>query len=388
MTGPSGVAISDSERLARLRLSRSENVGPITYGQLLAHSGDAISAIEALPALAQRGGRRRPVKLCTVAQAESELAAIAALGGRLLTLGEPDYPEPLAAIEDAPPLLCLVGDAALFDRPTLAIVGARNASANGRRLAKQLAAELGEAGFAIASGMARGIDAAAHQGALESGTLAVMAGGPDVVYPQENQSIYEAIRERGLLLAELPPGTTPQARHFPRRNRIISGLSRGVVVVEAAPRSGSLITARLALEQGRELFAVPGSPLEPRARGCNALLRDGAAHLVESAEDVLRAFEGPFTTSAAAEIQGELRADDHTEAAPASVDGARDALLELLGAEPVLVDELLRQCHLSPAAIGTALLELELAGRVERHPGQRVALRMPVNGLAEAAKPL
>lgn len=380
-------SISDAERLARLRLSRSESVGPVTYRQLMSHCGDAISAIEALPSLARRGGRRRPIKLYPAAQAEDELAAIQSLGGRLLTLDEPDYPEPLAAIEDAPPVLCALGDASLIEKPILGIVGARNASANGRRLATQLAADLGTAGFVVASGMARGIDAAAHQGALESGTIAVLAGGPDVVYPQENQAVYEGIRASGLLLAELPPGTTPQARHFPRRNRIISGLSRGVIVVEAAPRSGSLITARLALDQGRELFAVPGSPLEPRARGCNALLRDGAAHLVENAEDVLRAFEGPFTRVERPESLGEPRLEAPQGPGPAPAADAHETLLGLLGAEPVLVDEVLRQCHLSPAALGTALLELELAGRIERHPGQRVSLRMPQDGLAEAADP-
>ena len=380
--------IDAAERLARLRLVRSESVGPVTYRQLMAHCGDALSAIETLPELARRGGRRRAVRLCPAAEAEAELTAIEALGGRLLSLGEPDYPNALAAIEDAPPVLCLLGDPSLLERPVLGIVGARNASANGRRLASQLAAELGAAGFAIASGMARGIDAAAHQGASESGTIAVLAGGIDVVYPPENQAIYEEIQGKGLLLAELPPGTTPQARHFPRRNRIISGLARGVIVVEAAPRSGSLITARLALDQGRELFAVPGSPLEPRARGCNALLRDGAAHLVESAEDVLQVLEGPFRPIQTPESPGELRADDRLDAPPDNVAGAREALLELLGAEPVLVDELLRQCHLSPAAVGTALLELELAGRIDRHPGQRVSLRIAQNGLAEAAEPL
>ena len=388
MSSQDASVIDPAERLARLRLARSENVGPITYRQLLGHCGDAVTALETLPSLARRGGRRRPVKLCGEDRATAELDRLEALGGRLLTLDEPDYPPALAAIEDAPPVLCLLGDAGLLARPTLAIVGARNASANGRRLARQFAAELGAAGFAVASGLARGVDTAAHEGALEGGTLAVLAGGPDVVYPPENQALYEAIRAGGLVLAEQPVGTTPQARHFPRRNRIISGLSRGVLVVEAAPRSGSLITARLALEQGRELFAVPGSPLEPRARGCNALLREGAAHLVESAEDLLRALESPFARAQPPENRGELRAGEPPEAPPARVEGARTALLGLLGAEPVLVDELLRQCHLSPAAVRTALLELELAGRVERHPGQRVALRMAEIGLAEAAEPL
>ena len=294
MTSRNGGEIDGNERLARLRLARSESVGPITYRQLLAHCGSACAAIEALPALARRGGRRRAIRLCPEAEAEAELAAFQERDGRILTRGEPGYPEALDATEDAPPVIGLLGDPALLERPAMAIVGARNASANGRRIAKQLAAELGSAGFVIVSGMARGIDAAAHEGALASGTIAVLAGGADVVYPRENQALYEKILSQGLLIGELPLGTTPQARHFPRRNRIISGLARGVLVVEAAPRSGSLITARLALDQGRELFAVPGSPLEPRARGCNALLRDGAAHLVESAEDVMGRPRGSF----------------------------------------------------------------------------------------------
>ena len=386
MTAQVAHSIDPAERLARLRLARSENIGPITYRQLLDHCGDARAAIEALPDLARRGGRRRPIRLCPEADAQAELEALEDLGGGLLTRGEPGYLEALEALEDAPPVIGLLGDPGLLTRPCLAIVGARNASANGRRIAKQLAAELGAAGFVIVSGMARGIDAAAHQGGLGDGTVAVLAGGPDVVYPQENQALYEEIRATGLLIGELPLGTTPQARHFPRRNRIISGLSRGVLVVEAAPRSGSLITARLALDQGRELFAVPGSPLEPRARGCNALLRDGAAHLVESAEDVMRVLEGPFRQANRSEKPGELRAPDIPESEIGSLDEAREALLELLGPEPVLVDELLRQCQLSAAVVNTALLELELAGRLDRHPGHRVSLKMPQVGSAEMAE--
>ena len=382
-------AISEAERLARLRLARSDSVGPITYRDLMARFETAESALDRLPELARRGGRRRPLRLCGAAEAEAELKRIAALGGRLLTRGEAGYPAALEAIEDAPPVLALLGDPALIERPAVAIVGARNASANGRRLAERLAAELGPQGFVIVSGLARGIDTAAHRGALRCGTLAVVAGGVDVCYPDENREIYEAIKSHGLILAEPPLETRPQARHFPRRNRIISGLSLGVVVVEAALRSGSLITARRALDQGRELFAVPGSPLEPRARGCNALLREGAAHLIESAEDILQVLKGPFAPPGVLREPPFPAPDGGPEAvAPAESAlpaGTHDQLHDLLGPEPVAVDELVRRCHLSPAAVSTALLELELAGRLERHPGHRVSLRMTQDGPSESA---
>ena len=270
------MATSNRERFDRLRLYRSENVGPITFRRLLAHFGSAGAAITALPALSRRGGRGKPIKVCPADAAEAEIAALKEAGGRYLIWGDAEYPAALANIEDAPPVLGLIGHAHLLERRAVAIVGARNASANGRRFARTIAAELGEAGFAIASGLARGIDAAAHEGALEAGTVAVVAGGVNVVYPKENGALHEAIAERGAILAEQPPGTRPQGRHFPYRNRIISGLARGTLVVEAAMRSGSLITARYALEQGREVFAVPGSPLDPRCRGTNDLIRQGA----------------------------------------------------------------------------------------------------------------
>ena len=381
---PAPDPLSAAERLARLRLARSESVGPITYRDLMARCGTALAALERLPELARRGGRRPRLRICPQDRASEELAALAALGGRLLTRGEPGYPPALDAIEDAPATIGLLGETALLERPAIALVGARNASANGRRLAARLAAELGAQGLVVVSGLARGIDAAAHEGALESGTLAVVAGGIDVCYPEENRALHEAIRARGLLVGELPPGTRPQARHFPRRNRIISGLAQGVVVVEAALRSGSLITARRALDQGREVFAVPGSPLEPRARGCNALLRDGAAHLVESAADVMAVLEGPFGQRPAPSEAPAMRAEAAVWPDEGQLQGARGRLLDLLGAEPVPVDELVRQCHLSPAAVSTVLLELELAGRLERHPGHRVALRRLQGSLSES----
>jgi DNA processing protein len=282
MTATDTRELSSAERLAWLRLIRSENIGPVNFRRLLARFGTAEAAIAALPDLVRRGGRSRPIKLYPREAAESELSALETLGGRLIAVIEPDYPPALAALEDAPPVISALGDLGLLQRKSVAVVGARNASANGRRLARDLAAGLGTAGFVVTSGMARGIDAAAHVGALETGTVAVVAGGLDVVYPPENEALYGEILARGLLVSEMPPATVPQAGHFPRRNRLISGMSLGVLVVEAARRSGSLITARYALEQGREVLAVPGSPLDPRARGCNDLLRQGAV-LVELA---------------------------------------------------------------------------------------------------------
>ena len=278
--------LDQSERADWLRLIRSENVGPVTFFHLVRHYGSARAALDALPDLARRGGKRA-IRICPAANAEREIQALTEIGARLVAHGEPDYPRSLGAIEDAPPLIALLGNPDLLQRPMVAIVGARNASANGRRLAAALAGDLGAAGFSVVSGLARGIDTAAHTGSLKTGTIAVIAGGIDVVYPTENQDLHRDIASSGVLIAESAVGTKPVARHFPRRNRLISGLSIGVVVVEAAMRSGSLITARMALEQGREVFAVPGSPLDPRARGANNLIRQGAT-LTETADDVLQ----------------------------------------------------------------------------------------------------
>ncbi len=366
------------EKLARLRLARSENVGPITFRQLLERYGSGEAALAALPELARRGGRRRPIRITPAGAAEDEAAALEAFGAEFLVLGEVGYPPRLAEVEDAPPVLSLLGHRHVSERPAVALVGARNASANGRRLAQRLASDLGAAGFAVVSGLARGIDAAAHRGALETGTLAVVAGGLDVVYPEENRALYEDIVARGLVLSEMPPGTVPQSRHFPRRNRLISGLSLGVVVVEATLRSGSLITARFALEQGREVFAVPGSPLDPRARGCNRLLRQGAG-LVEGAADVVevvtRILASPLREPAPVPPAGE-RPAARPLADEAEADAARAAVESLLGPDPVTVDELARAGELSLPVLQQVLLELELAGRIERHPGQKVALAL------------
>ena len=364
------------ERLARLRLLRSENVGPITFHELIARFGSGAAALDALPELARQGGRARPIRLGPRDRAEAELEALSAEGARVLFNGEPDYPERLAEIADAPPFVSVLGDAELLARRCVAVVGARNASANGRRLAETLAAELGGRGYVVVSGLARGVDTAAHKGSLAGGTVAVVAGGLDVVYPQENIGLYEEIAARGALLSEMPPGTVPQARHFPRRNRLISGLALGVLVVEAAPRSGSLITARMALEQGREVFAVPGSPLDPRARGCNDLLRQGAV-LTETADDVEAVLDGMLRSALGAPQGFELPEPQPVPDAGAGLEPARREVVELLAAEPVMVDEILRRCQVSPAIVNTVLLELELAGRLERHPGNRVSLRIP-----------
>ena len=369
--------LSDAERLDWLRLARSENVGPVTFFALLERFGTAAAVLDALPALARRGGRRRPIKVCARAAAEREIEALAALGGRMIALVEPDYPEPLAAIADPPPVLALRGRADLLASDCIAVVGARNASANGLHFAERLAAELGAAGLTVVSGMARGIDARAHAGAIESGTVAVMGGGVDVLYPKENGALFERLLAEGAVIAEAPLGTVPMGRHFPRRNRIIAGLCRGVVVVEGAARSGSLITARLALEQGREVMAVPGSPLDPRASGPNRLIRQGAT-LVEGANDVLDALaEGGRPVLAERRQRwpsDPALAMPEEDEAPAD---ARESLVRLLGPSPVPVDLLVRQSRLTPAMVATILLELELAGRLERHPGNRVSHSQP-----------
>lgn len=372
---PSESRAADIARLDALRLARTENVGPVTFRRLIHRFGSATAALAALPDLARRGGRSRPLKPFPREAAERELAALARLGARLLALGAPDYPRALAALDDAPPVLSVLGDADQLSKRAVAVVGARNASTNGRRIATDLARELAASGLVVVSGLARGIDAAAHRGALDRGTVAVVAGGVDVVYPPENEELQRDIAIHGAIVAELPPGTVPQARHFPRRNRLVSGLSLGVVVVEAAPRSGSLITARFALEQGRDVFAVPGSPLDPRCRGTNNLIREGAT-LTESAADVLQTLDGMVRTlgrdgadagTLAEEPPLPAIGDDDT-------DGARATILEQLGPTPTPVDDLVRQTGIPAGLARTVLLELELAGRLERHAGDRVAL--------------
>ncbi|TWT10307.1 DNA-protecting protein DprA [Reyranella sp. CPCC 100927] len=376
----------DGERLACVRLARTPRVGPVTFHEMLGHYGSATAALEALPSLARRAGFAQAPVSPPAAAIQREAEGLAALGGRFIIHGDADYPVALAQIPDAPPVLSAIGDSTLLARPMIAVVGARNASTNGRRVTIALTTDLGAAGFVVASGLARGIDTAAHRAALETGTVAVLAGGIDVIYPPENADLYRAMAERGLILSEAPLGAVPQARHFPRRNRIVSGLSLGVLVVEAALQSGSLITARQAADQGREVFAVPGSPLDPRCRGSNQLIRDGA-HLVEGATDVL-AHMNPATPQNLVVTKSNLKKSPSTgtsaqlagtfDAAPQVIEKTNDSLddriLACLGPSPTPVDELIRECHVSAALVTAALLDLELLGRVERLQGNMVAL--------------
>jgi DNA processing protein len=353
----------------RLRLVRSPGIGPVTYRQLVSRFGSPAAALEAVPDLAARGGGKPP-RLATKADAEREIARVEALGGRYLSIGQGLYPRALAELDDAPPLLTVKGDLQLLERLLIAMVGARNASAAACRFARQLAYDLGQQRVVVVSGLARGIDSAAHDGSLETGTIGVIAGGLDVFYPPENQSRQEAMSERGLLIAEMPPGTEPRARHFPYRNRIIAGLSAGTVVVEAAPRSGSLITARLAAEAGREVMAVPGSPLDPRAQGCNQLIRDGAT-LIQNAADVLEAVR-PLQPRFASPRSGYEPPEPQWADGD---DGALGIIEDLLGPSPVPVDEVIRLSGAPSGAVQMALLELDLAGRLDRHAGGKVSLR-------------
>jgi len=361
--------LSDAERRDWLRLSESENVGPITFRHLIARFGSAAAALDALPGLSRKGGLQRPLRIMNRDAAEAVLDRIDELGARIVAAGETGYSPLLGHIETAPPLLCVKGVVNIADRPAVAIVGSRNASALGRKFTRQIAAEIAEAGFAIVSGLARGIDTAAHEASLQSGTAAVLAGGIDVIYPPENEALHSSIARTGLLVTEMLPGTVPREKHFPRRNRIISGMARAVVVVEAAMRSGSLITARFAAEQGRDVFAVPGSPLDPRAEGCNRLIRDGAGLLTKAADviDALRAAAGPTPLVFREPGPGTASVDSETT-------GHSSAVLDLLSPSPVDVDDLIRECRLPPAAVIAVLLELELAGRIIRHPADKVSL--------------
>jgi DNA processing protein len=363
--------LEETERLAWLRLARTESIGPSSFAGLIARFGDAREALKEAPRLARRGGAASDLRIPSEADARAELGVLAELGGRLIASVEPEFPKGLAVLDPPPPVISMLGRVEILQREMVAIVGARNASALGIKFATQLARDLGTAGLAIASGLARGIDHAAHTGALDSGTVAVVAGGIDVVYPPENAGLYARIAKQGAVIAELPLHTAPLARHFPRRNRLISGLARGVVVVEAAERSGSLITATYALEQGREVFAVPGSPLDPRARGSNRLIREGAT-LIETAEDVLAMLRPILGHAFQETILPTLPASPRE---PPSADAARALVEEKLGPAPVEIDELVRQCGIPPAEVLTVLLELELAGRVQRHPGNRIGWR-------------
>ena len=357
-------SISDAERRDWLRLRRSENVGAVTFHQLIARYGDAGRALAALPDLSQRGGRSQPLAIPTEADADRELSAGAALGARLLASCEADFPPLLAAVDPAPPVLWARGRTELLAMPAVAIVGARIASAAGQRFARSLANDLGQAGYAVVSGMARGVDAATHEGSLASGAIAVLAGGVDDVYPPEHRDLYARLVAEGCVVSESPPGARARARDFPRRNRLISGLSLAVVVVEAELRSGSLITARLAAEQGREVLAVPGSPLDPRAKGTNDLIRQGAA-ICEGVDDVLRAISGLSSIR-----EPERGYGDGGDPGPEDeIATLRERIAELLSPAPTPRDELVRITGAPAATVYAALTELVLANRAELLPG-------------------
>lgn len=365
MTAAARPLVRDDD-LARLRLIRTPGIGPVSYRQLLARFGTAAAAIEALPLLASRGGGRAPA-VAGVDAVARELAAVARLGAGAVFLGDADYPPLLAELDTAPPVIFWRGDLGLARRSCVAIVGARNASAAACRFARALSHDLAAQGATVVSGLARGIDTAAHVGSLPS-TIGVIASGIDIAYPPENARLQEDIATDALLLAEQSPGTEPRARHFPYRNRIIAGLAQGTVVVEAAPQSGSLITARLANEAGREVMAVPGHPSDPRAQGCNGLIREGAT-LIQSAADVMELIRPLDPRAVRSPVDG------FGAAPPADPDDAdRRAVLDLLGGVAVPVDELIRQSGAAPAVVQMVLLELELGGRLDRHAGGRVSL--------------
>ena len=366
-----GVRLADEQRIDWLRLIRSQNIGPRTFRSLINHFGGARAALEALPALAQRGGARGAVQICSREDAVRELALARKLGVALVAWGEADYPARLQAIDDAPPLLTVRGNATALTRPTVAIVGSRNASGAGLKFTQMIARELGDAGFLVVSGLARGIDAAAHKASLAAGTVAVLAGGQDRIYPAEHASLLEAMLPNGAALSEMPLGWEPRAADFPRRNRLISGLSLGVVIVEAAKRSGSLITARLALEQGREVFAIPGSPLDPRAEGTNGLIKQGATPVTEPA-DIIAVLQPIMGLDLPAREPAAAGEEPLADAEPNADERSR--IIALLSPAPVLIDDLVRLSKTSPRVVRMVLLELELAGRLDRHGGGLVSL--------------
>jgi DNA processing protein len=371
--GADGTRLSPAQRVAWLRLIRTDNVGPNTFRQLLNRYGSAEAALDQLADLARRSGVATPPRTVSQGEAEDEIAATEKLGGRMVASGEPDYPKLLRFIPAAPPIVTIAGGERLDWSRRVGLVGARNASSAGQKMARILAGDLGARGFTVVSGLARGIDAAAHQASLGTGTVAALAGGLDNIYPDENVPLARAIVDNGgALLTEMPLGWVPRARDFPRRNRLISGLSLGVVVVEAARRSGSLITARMALEQNRDVFAVPGSPLDPRAEGCNYLIQQGA-RLVTGAADIAEGLETADPARARLfepDWEPELDLDEQPPG-----DSDRERLLQALSITPVAVDTLIAESGLSVSAVQTLLLEFDIAGRLEWSGGQLVALR-------------
>jgi DNA processing protein len=366
--------LTAAQRLAWLRLIRSENVGPVTFREMLNHFGGAEQALEALPELSRRGGRTRPLHICSIEAAETELERAVKAKATLIALDEIGYPPLLAVIEAPPPLLYMRGRPDLVDKPTVAMVGARDASAAGRKLTHRIAADLGAGGVVIASGLARGIDTAAHEAALPTGTVAVIAGGIDVVYPPENADLHEQIARDGVLIAENAPGLSPRGRDFPRRNRLISGMSYGVLVVEAALRSGSRITADFAREQGRMIFAVPGNPLDPRAGGTNQLIKDGAK-LVTEAGDVVAGLGPLLAGFRPPPASADSALSERPMPAISLSSPERNKIVEALGPAPTSLDDLIRMTGVEARQVRVVLMELELAGRVERLGQQRVVLK-------------
>jgi len=370
MTQKTASPCLQGEILADLRLIRSEGVGPATFTRLTERFGSSMAALNAMPHM------KKPLQPADLKSVEKEFHHLHKLGGHWLAKTDPAYPDLMQPLDDAPPVLACLGNLALLKQPMIGIVGARNASTNGRRLAQTIARELGQAGYGIVSGLARGIDTAAHEAALETGTVAVLANGVDVVYPPENKKLYDAIAARGLILSENPMGCEPTASLFPRRNRIISGLCQGIIVVEAAQKSGSLITVRFALDQGREVFAVPGSPLDPRASGPNHLIKTGQAQLVESARDVLEALNGLRRLDGSATMNFALDQvesyDETVDAASLTDDQARHAIMTHLSPTPCAIDHLTAATQLPSAKVLAILLELELTGQVQRLAGNQV----------------
>lgn len=365
-------ALPWEEKLAWLRLSRTKNVGAITFYELLRRFGTASQALAEIPRLAQRGGARDLVFPCTEPEARQEWERIEAFGAHLLFRDDPLFPQALKTLPDCPPILTIKGNLDILNKSTIAIVGARNASLNGKKFAEKIARELGEKGYKIVSGLARGVDTHAHRASLSTGTLAVVAGGINVIYPEENKGLYEQILEKGAIVAESPFGVAPQSHFFPKRNRLISGLSLGVVVVEAAIQSGSLITANYALEQNREIFAVPGSPFDPRCHGVNNLIRQGAT-LIQNVTEIIEGLPSQTSLFQSREIPSFYEEGISPPPKADRYEKIREDLLTNLSYTPTSIDELIRHCLASPAEVLYILLELELAGRIERHAGNKVA---------------
>lgn len=369
----SGIQLSQEQRMAWLQLIRSENVGPATFRDLINHFGTASAALEALPDLASRGRGSKQIKIASQSQSYEEFARLEKLGGRLICLGEPDYPEALRSADSPPPVISVLGNGKTLSRKSLAIVGSRNSSLSGVKLTRILASQIAKAEYTIVSGLARGIDTAAHEASITEGTVAVFAGGVDHIYPSQNSSLAKRILEQGgAIISEMPLSWNPRAQDFPRRNRIVAGLSLGLLVIEAAKRSGSLISSRLANEMGRLVFAVPGSPLDPRSEGTNDLIKQGAL-LVSKADDILQALE-PLSESVqqANYSLNEEETKTFSSTEPDETDRAK--LLNALDHTPSDIDELIRYTQLSASTVQMVLLELALAGRIEHHPGNKVSL--------------